>query len=94
MPRPTGVEVLIRASTEMSGLTDRQRDVLRGLSMGLTNRQIAADLGISESTVKVHVGNALEALGLESRLQLGIAAYIHLAGCSCGHGPVTPIGRV
>lgn len=83
MPKVTGTEALIQASAKISDLTDRQVDVLSCLSTGLTNRQIAAHLGISEFTVKVHVGNALEALGLESRLQLGIAAYIHLTGCSC-----------
>ncbi|MGB4856435.1 MAG: LuxR C-terminal-related transcriptional regulator, partial [Candidatus Dechloromonas phosphoritropha] len=38
----------------LAGLTPREREVLRGLAAGQLNKQIAADLGIVEQTVKFH----------------------------------------
>ncbi|SDH73688.1 regulatory protein, luxR family [Sinosporangium album] len=76
-------DAILLASTRIPDLRDREIDVLKHLLLGHSNRQIASRLGISEFTVKVHVGNALKKLDLESRLQLGIAAYIHLTGCKC-----------
>jgi NarL family two-component system response regulator LiaR len=48
-------------------LTPRERDVLALLVEGLTNQEIAGRLGISRSTVKVHVSNILSKLGVSSR---------------------------
>jgi DNA-binding NarL/FixJ family response regulator len=52
----------------LNGLTDRQRQVIRLLSEGHANKVIARELGISPSTVKVHVHAAFRALGVHSRL--------------------------
>ncbi len=61
------------------GLTRRERDVLALLSVGRTNRQIAAELFISESTAGVHVSNILGKLGVASRTEAaGIAARLGL----------------
>ncbi|MBP2705866.1 helix-turn-helix transcriptional regulator [Microbispora sp. RL4-1S] len=79
------------ALTRVAELTARQLDVFECLGRGMSNRQIAAGLGISEYTVKVHIGKIIDVLGLDSRLQIGIVAYIHMTGCSCGvaeHGAV------
>ena len=48
-------------------LTERELDVLRGLSVGRTNKQIAEDLSLSPGTVRVHVSNILAKLGVENR---------------------------
>jgi DNA-binding NarL/FixJ family response regulator len=50
-------------------LTDRELQVLRYASDGLTNRQIGRRLGISENTVKNHIRNILEKLHLHSRME-------------------------
>ena len=44
---------------------------------GRLNKQIAYDLGISEATVKTHVGRILTKLGVRDRVQLVILAYEH-----------------
>lgn len=51
----------------MTGLTERQRQVIRLVSAGHQNKVIARELGISPSTVKVHVHAAFRALGVHSR---------------------------
>ncbi|GLW05689.1 helix-turn-helix transcriptional regulator [Microtetraspora sp. NBRC 13810] len=59
------------------GLTPRERDVLRLLADGRTNRQIAEELFISVKTAGVHVGNILAKLGVRGRVQAATAAHRH-----------------
>jgi DNA-binding NarL/FixJ family response regulator len=58
-------------------LTARERDVLARVARGLPNRQIAADLGITERTARTHVSNILAKLGLASRTQAALLAVQH-----------------
>ncbi len=51
-------------------LTEREREVLRLVARGLTNRQIAEQLCITEHTVKAHLAKILGKLGLNNRVQL------------------------
>ena len=51
-------------------LSDREMEVLRSLGSGKSNKQIAANLSISESTVKYHLRNILDKLHLENRAQM------------------------
>jgi NarL family two-component system response regulator LiaR len=55
-------------------LTPRERDVLRELALGRSNREIAAALDIGDETVKTHVGNLLGKLGVENRAQAIVQA--------------------
>jgi predicted ATPase/DNA-binding CsgD family transcriptional regulator len=62
------------APAALYGLTERELDVLRLLSAGLTNRQVGARLQISTGTAGVHVSNILRKLGASSRAQaVGVA---------------------
>ncbi|MFJ3583009.1 response regulator [Streptomyces sp. NPDC090127] len=59
----------------LDSLTGRERDVLRLLSRGLTNSDIADELGTTEGTVKGYVSAVLAKLGAESRVQAARVAY-------------------
>ena len=63
-------------------LTAREADVLVRIARGLTNREIAGDLGISEVTVKSHVGHIFVKLDLRDRAAAIVYAF--------DHGIVTP----
>lgn len=57
------------------GLTDREREVLIRIGLGRSNAEIAAELHVSLSTTKTHIGRLLMKLGARDRAQLVIAAY-------------------
>jgi DNA-binding NarL/FixJ family response regulator len=64
-----------RDTSSLAQLTEREQEVLRLLAAGMTNSEIAAALVISEPTVKTHVSNVLQKLGLRDRVQAVIYAY-------------------
>jgi DNA-binding NarL/FixJ family response regulator len=57
------------AEPEEFGLTERQAEVLGLMARGKSNRDIAAQLGLSEGTVKIHLTAIFKALGVASRTQ-------------------------
>ena len=59
---------------DLERLTAREREVLAGLGRGLSNRQLAAELYVSEKTVKTHVSNVLAKLRLGDRTQAALVA--------------------
>ena len=61
----------------LAQLTDRQVDVLRYLRDGLTNKEISANLGIAEKTVKVHIAAIFKTLNVVNRTQA--AKFLHEA---------------
>jgi two-component system, NarL family, nitrate/nitrite response regulator NarL len=62
---------------EQFGLTDRELEVVAEIAAGLNNRDIANKLGISELTVKRHLTNIFDKLGVVSRLELALFAVSH-----------------
>ena len=63
-------------------LSPRERDVLRLIARGYSNRQIARELAIGEQTVKTHVRSILTKLALQDRVQAAIFALRHQADSS------------
>jgi|SRR5579884_2356724 len=65
----TQPQSLIGHTRAVTQLTVREREVLELVAKGITNRQIASRLFVSESTVRTHIHNILDKLQLENRVQ-------------------------
>jgi len=75
-PQTTGSS----ASMPLDDLTEREREILRLLAKGESNREIGEALFITEGTVKNHVSNILSKLGLRYRTQAALWARTHGQG--------------
>jgi DNA-binding NarL/FixJ family response regulator len=64
----------MRSTKNHLALTDREREVLRGMAIGRTNKEIARSLDIALTTVKSHVRSILDKLGVDSRTQAALFA--------------------
>lgn len=62
---------------EKDKLTPREREILLLLARGDSNKEIARELNVAESTVKIHVQNILKKLSLTSRVQAAVYAVEH-----------------
>jgi two-component system nitrate/nitrite response regulator NarL len=83
--RPRGPAVPVEGET---ALTRRETEILQLVAAGLSNKEIAAQLVITEGTVKNHVHNALEKLHLSNRTQA--AAYTVAQGLGIPPRPTDP----
>ena len=70
----------------LAQLSEREREILAGMARGMSNREIAEEFFVGESTVKTHVSHVLAKLGLTSRVQAVVFAY--------ETGVVTPGGTI
>ena len=68
------------SQSPIDSLTDREIDVLRLVATGLSNKQIAGQLFISEETVKVHIRNLLRKLNVHSRVAATVLYFEHKNG--------------
>jgi len=65
-------------------LTARERDVLDLVRLGLANKQIASRLGITQATVKTHLGSAFRRIGVTDRTSAALWAERHLPDVAVG----------
>ena len=77
-PRVAGLLLPSRTPAPADALSEREREVLRLTATGMANKQIARALGISEHTVKVHLGNVFRRIGVSDRTSAAMWAREHL----------------
>lgn len=83
--RASSVDRLRTALQRVPSLSDRERDVLQLLGLGLSDAEVAAVLCITTRTVKFHVANVVRKLGGVSRIQAGLVAVAyHERSCPNG----------
>lgn len=58
----------------LDALSSREREILRGIARGASNKEIGRELGIAETTVKVHVQNVLRKLQVSTRVHAAVLA--------------------
>ena len=78
-------------ATAAPELTRREEDVVRLLTAGYTDRQIAAALGITRGTASVHAHRVLRKLGLQSRGQVAVRDGASESGQSLAPSPPTHV---
>jgi len=78
---PRVARALLPSATTASpadGLSTREREVLRLVAQGLANKQVGTRLGISERTVKAHLGRVFREIGVSDRTSAALWAQEHL----------------
>lgn len=73
-------DVPASGSSRTATLSPREREVVAFIVRGLSNRQIAAEMGVAQRTIDTHVANILRKLGVSSRQQIGEAGAVDAEG--------------
>jgi DNA-binding NarL/FixJ family response regulator len=68
----------LQTAMDGAGLTEREREVLSCVAEGKSNAEVAAELFLGEATVKTHVSNVLQKLGVRDRIQAVV--WVHTRG--------------
>jgi len=76
-PSPSAAPSPAPAAPSPDALTPREKEILAYLARGYSNKEIAADCGIAEKTVKTHVSSLLSKLGVADRTQAALYAVRH-----------------
>ena len=71
---PALVTTAVVPETSLSSLSPRELDILRGIVRGASNKEIAREHGIAETTVKIHVQHVLRKLNVSSRVHAAVIA--------------------
>jgi two-component system nitrate/nitrite response regulator NarL len=79
-PQPAPMPDPARAASRLDVLSQRELDILRGIARGQGNKEIARNLGIAETTVKIHVQHILRKLDVSSRVHAAVIASEHGLG--------------
>lgn len=67
----------VRTAPAMASLSPREREILRGIARGASNKEIGREHGIAETTVKIHVQHILRKLDVSSRVHAAVIATEH-----------------
>jgi two-component system nitrate/nitrite response regulator NarL len=78
--RDAGAPAQAAPASPLAQLSPREQDILRGIARGASNKTIARELGIAETTVKIHVQHVLRKLDVASRVQAAVIATEHGLG--------------
>lgn len=76
-PSPATPPAAAQPVSPLAPLSPRELDILRGIAQGASNKEIGRDLGIAETTVKIHVQHVLRKLDVSSRVHAAVIATEH-----------------
>ena len=82
--RRSSLQEVAALHDHFKSLTAREREILAHVTSGLMNKQIAAEVGLSEITVKIHRGNLMRKMGARS-----LAELVRMAEALAAH-PIEP----
>jgi two-component system nitrate/nitrite response regulator NarL len=77
------------AEKAITALTDRERQIIRLVSEGLSNKQIGRRLNVADGTIKVHLHNIFEKLQVSNRTSLAARYLDHDSGKTLGRAPAS-----
>jgi two-component system, NarL family, response regulator NreC len=85
-----------RGTSQSSYPSDREKEVLRLIALGYSNKQIATRMGLSVKTVEVHKANAMRKLNMRGRIDIVkfVFATIHARKLANGSAPRSPWSTV